>query len=72
MGPLGVESAPLGAHASTQGTSNPSTRTGILPRYLAPSLMPQLHDALEQEAGGESAESALVTPGMLPHGHPAR
>ncbi len=28
--------------------------------------MPQLHDAWEQEAGGESTESGLVTHGTAP------
>ncbi len=43
----GAEGAPLGAHESTQGTpSILPTRTGYhLPIILAPSLMPQLHDA---------------------------
>ncbi len=55
MGPLGAEGAPLGAHESTQGTLQTlTTRTDHLPTYLAPSLMPQLHDTWEQEAGGEN------------------
>jgi hypothetical protein len=48
-----------------------STRTGCLPNHLAPSRMPQLHDAWEQEAGGESTKSAPATRGTAPsHGHP--
>ncbi len=43
------------------------TRTGHLPSYLAPSLMPQLHGALEQKAGGESTVSVLVTHGIAPN-----
>ncbi len=43
------------------------TQTGYLPTYLAPSLMPQLHDAWEQEAGGEITESALATHGPAPN-----
>ena len=36
---------PRSGPTSLQGTTIPSTRTGTLPSYLAPSLMPQLHDA---------------------------
>jgi hypothetical protein len=71
-GPPGEEWCPArGPRVNPRDASTLSTRTGHLPNDLAPSLMPQLHDTSEQEAGGESTESALATRGPAPaHGHP--
>ncbi len=71
-GPPGEDGAPLGVHESSpRDTSTPLTRTGYLPNDLALSLMPQLHDAMEQEPGGESFGTASVPTGPAPaHGRP--
>ena len=60
-----------GPRVNPRDTSTLSTRTGYLPNDLAPSLMPQLHDAMEQEPGGESFGTASVPTGPAPaHGRP--
>ena len=61
-----------GPRVNPRDASNPTTRTGHLPTYLAPSLMPQLHDTWEQEAGGKNTEECVGDPrGPVPtHGRP--
>ena len=67
----GADSAPLRVHESTKGPSTLPTRTGYLPSDLALSLMPQLHDAVEQEPGGESFGTAWMPTGPAPiYGRP--
>ncbi len=50
-GTPGAGCASLKAHELTREQSHPTTRTGHLPAYLAFSLMPQLHDAMEAGTG---------------------
>ena len=55
-----------GPRVKPRDASTLLTRTGYLLIYLAPSLMPKLHDTWEQEAGGENVKSALATLGIAP------
>ncbi len=59
-----------GSTSQPRDTSTLPTRTGYPPNDLpvAPSLMPQLHDAMEQEPGGESFGTAWIPTGPAPGG----
>ena len=60
-----------GSTSQPRDTSTLPTRTGYLPSDLALSLMPQLHNAMEQEPGGESSRTVWIPTGPAPaHGRP--
>ena len=70
---FGAEGAPLGAHESTRGTSNPSDSDRLPPERPGSSLMPQLHDATEQEAGAQVPGVRRTPTGLLSYSdNPAR
>ncbi len=60
-----------GSTSQPRDSSTLPTRTGYLPSDLALSLMPQLHDAMKQEPGGESFGTAWIPTGPAPtYGRP--